>query len=278
MQAALVGASAAGMLAPTLSALPAGLHESGAGGTTMLFRRVRDHVVHQNWTAIAIDFLIVVAGVFVGTQVSSWNSDRLEQPAQAGGFSLHAGIDIEPGQRQKLERLCRYVSRPPVAVDRMALTASGQVRYTLKTPYRDGTTHSVLEPLDLMARLAALVPPPRMHLTRYHGVFAPHSKLRAAVTPAGRGRGGKPPAEQGVEPSSTPRHVAMSWAKRLMRVFAVEIEACARCGGKLKIIASIEEPAVITKILAHLERTAPDQHQPDLPLGARAPPTQSPLL
>jgi hypothetical protein len=53
--------------------------------------------------------------------------------AQAGGFSLHAGIDIQPGQRPKLERLCHYVSRPPVAVDRMALTASGQVRYTLKT-------------------------------------------------------------------------------------------------------------------------------------------------
>ncbi len=48
--------------------------------------------------------------------------------AQAGGFSLHAGIDIEPGKRQKLERLCRYVSRAPVVVDRMALTASGQVR------------------------------------------------------------------------------------------------------------------------------------------------------
>jgi len=48
--------------------------------------------------------------------------------AQAGGFSLHAGIDIQPHQRLKLERLCRYVSRPPVSVDRMALAASGQVR------------------------------------------------------------------------------------------------------------------------------------------------------
>jgi len=86
-------------------------------------------------------------------------------------------------------RACGYVSRPPVAEERMALTASGHARYTLKTPYRDGTTHIVLEPLDLMARLAALVPPPRMHLTRFHGVFAPHSKLRAAVTPAHRGIG-----------------------------------------------------------------------------------------
>ena len=79
--------------------------------------------------------------------------------ANAGGFSLHAGIDIEPYQRAKLERLCRYVSRPPVAEERLALTASGQVRYQLKTPYRDGTTQSMLEPLDLMARLAARAPP-----------------------------------------------------------------------------------------------------------------------
>jgi putative transposase len=95
-------------------------------------------------------------------------------------------VDIAPKQREKLERLCRYVSRPPVSSERLALTASGQVRYTLKTPYRDGTTHIVLEPPDLMARLAALVPTPRMHLTWYHGVLAPHSQYRAAVTPAHR--------------------------------------------------------------------------------------------
>jgi hypothetical protein len=102
---------------------------------------------------------------------------------------LHAiaGLDIQPHQREKLERLCRYVSRPPMAVERLALTSRGQVLYQLKTAYRDGTTHIVLEPLDLMARLAALVPPPRMHLTRFHGVFAPHSQLRSAVTPARRG-------------------------------------------------------------------------------------------
>jgi hypothetical protein len=70
----------------------------------------------------------------------------------------------------------------------------------------------------------------------------------------------------------------MSWAQRLRRVFGVEIQACARCGGKLKVIASIEEPAVIEKIVAHLERTAPDQCQSERPLGARAPPAQSRLL
>jgi hypothetical protein len=86
--------------------------------------------------------------------------------------SLHAGVDIAPHQREKRERLCRCVSRPPVASERLALTSSGHVRYALKTPCRDGTTHIVLEPPDLMARLAALVPPPRMPMTRFHGVFA----------------------------------------------------------------------------------------------------------
>jgi len=121
-----------------------------------------------------------------------------------------------------------------------------------------------------MARLAALVPPPRMHLTRYHGVFAPHSRWRAAVTPARRGLGAPQPPP--------PRHVAMNWARRLKRVFGIEIDTCVRCGGTLRIIASIAEPPVIAKILAHLERTAPQRHQPERPLGARAPPMQACLL
>jgi len=72
--------------------------------------------------------------------------------------------------------------------------------------------------------------------------------------------------------------VALRWAQRLKRVFEIDIEACTRCGGKLAIIVSIEEPEVIAKILAHLEKTAPDHHQAELPLGARAPPTQARLI
>jgi hypothetical protein len=153
-----------------------------------------------------------------------------------------------------------------VATERLALTSSGQVRCQLKTPYHDGTTHIVMEPLDLMARLAALVPPPRMHLTRYHGVFAPHSQLRAKVTPVKRGVGAAKSAYQSsqIQQQTTPRHVAMNWARRLKRVFGVEIEGCARCGGKLKIIASIEEPAVIAKILAQLQMVVGEDSRPEL--------------
>ncbi|MFO1455070.1 MAG: transposase [Steroidobacteraceae bacterium] len=197
--------------------------------------------------------------------------------AEAGGFSLHAGLEIQPGERARLERLCRYVSRPPVATERLAVMPSGQVRYQLKTPYRDGTTHIVLEPLDLMARLAALVPPSRMHLTRYHGVFAPHSRLRAAITPSGRGAGGKG-AKQGAEAPAAPKRAALSWAQRLKRVFAIEIENCCRCQGRLRVIASIEEPEVIARILAHQERGCGAAEPERAPIAARAPPRQGRLL
>ena len=168
--------------------------------------------------------------------------------AQAAGFSLHAGIGIEADARGKLERLCRYVSRPAVAEERLARTERGDVRVQLKTAYRDGTTHVILDPLDFLARLAALMPPPRVHATRYHGVFAPHHALRAAITPAGRGRGAQ---HSDAAERAVPKHLAMSWMQRLKRVFAIEIETCRRCGGKLKVIASIEDPALIEPILAH---------------------------
>lgn len=87
-----------------------------------------------------------------------------------------------------LERLCRYISRPAVSEKRLSLTLNGNVRYQLKTPYRDGTTQVIFEPLDFIARLAALVPKPRVNLTRFHGVFAPNSKHRAHVTPGKRGK------------------------------------------------------------------------------------------
>jgi hypothetical protein len=204
--------------------------------------------------------------VFALQTVPAWEEgERREGVAQYAGFSLHAGTALAGEERDKLERLARYVTRPAVAEERLTLTAQGQVRYRLKTPYRDGTTHVVLEPLDFLARLAALVPPPRVHLTRYHGVFAPHAGLRAAITPAGRGARRRDGAEE-----APPAHAPMSWTQRLKRVFAIEIERCVSCGGRLEVIASIEEPALIERILEHLRQRAQADQAP-LP-GARAPP------
>ena len=68
------------------------------------------------------------------------------------GFSLHAGVTARAHERAKLERLCRYIARPAVSTQRLSLTRNGQVRYELKTPYRNGTTHVIFEPLDFMYR------------------------------------------------------------------------------------------------------------------------------
>ena len=142
----------------------------------------------------------------------------------------------------------------------------------LKTPYRDGTTHVIFQPLDFIARLASLVPKPRVNLTRFHGVFAPNSQHRATVTPAKRGRGAKPRAsEEGQEKTAAERRAAMTWAQRLKRVFGIDIETCLACGGALRIIACIEDPAVIKKILTHLDKKDACTELSRLP-PCRAPP------
>ena len=117
----------------------------------------------------------------------------------------------------------------------------------LKSAYHDGTTHIVMPPLEFMQRLAALVPRPRLHLIRFHGVLAPNAKVRAAIVPG--------PEQSTSKHSADHAHGAparMSWACLRKRVFDIDIERCPHCGGDLKIIAVIEEPAVIAKILTHL--------------------------
>lgn len=170
--------------------------------------------------------------------------------ATAGGFSLHAGISARADQRDKLERLCRYVARSAVADRRLSLTRQGQVRYSLKTPWRDGTTHVLFDPLDFIARQAALIPRPGVNLTRYHGIFAPNSRFRAQVTPARRGKR----FSADVTATEPQKHRAMTWARRLKRVFKIDIDVCEQCGGAVNIIACIERPYVIDRILSHLRR------------------------
>ena len=99
-----------------------------------------------------------------------------------------------------------------------------------------------------MQRLAALVPRPRLHLTRFHGVLAPHAKLRSKVVPKSERAAAAHTCEH-AQAHSAP--VRMSWARLLKRVFDIDIERCA-CGGNLKFVAVIEQPDVIEKILTHL--------------------------
>jgi len=102
----------------------------------------------------------------------------------ARGFSLHAATRIEAEDRTGLERLCRYITRPPLAAGRLQCIDTDHLTFRLKTPWSDGTTHLLLSPLELMEKLAALIPPPRLNLLRYHGILAPNARHRCQVVPA----------------------------------------------------------------------------------------------
>ena len=188
--------------------------------------------------------------------------------AKNSEFSLHAGVATKANERDKLERICRYIARPAVAESRLSLSDSGDVIYRFKKAWDDGTTAIKLTQLEMMERLAALVPRPRVHLTRFHGVLGPHYKYRKLIVPKKKvelalatgatddAGSAIHPADSDKPPASTKR---IAWAQLLKRVFNIDVSVCTKCKGKVKIIAAIEDPKVIKKILNHmgLPSTAP---------------------
>jgi hypothetical protein len=171
--------------------------------------------------------------------------------ASVQGFSLHANTQVPAHRRDQLERLIRYTARGAVSLERLTQDANGDLVYTFTHPWSDGTTGIRLAPLELLEKLAALVPLPRMHLVRYGGCLAPHSHLRGAIIPTPRQQGME--AEAATDTAS-PR---WSWARLLKRVFALDMARCPFCQqGTLRIIAAITQGEVIRKILRHLKLAA----------------------
>ena len=205
--------------------------------------------------------------------------------AQLSGCSLHADTVCEAHVRDSLERLCRYIARPALSNERLSVNDRGQVVYRLKHSFRDGTTHVVLDPIEFIARLAApevplaararSVPRPRAHLTRYHGVFAPNCTHRHRIIPN--------PVHQSAREPHPSRRAPISWMQRLKRVFHIDIEHCGMCGGTLRVIACIETPELIEKILTHLAARNTDcidrpRAPPLHPSQAQPPASPSPAL
>jgi hypothetical protein len=179
----------------------------------------------------------------------------------------------------RLERVCRYVLRPPVAIERLHLTDDGRVRLSLRQPWRDGTTDLVFTPLELLERLAVLVPRPRINLILYFGVLGARATARAEVAGPGCAisAGESAPAEDSerapasVEPTASAGGRNRSWAVLMQRTFGLDVLACPRCGGRLRLIALIEQPSVINRVLRHLGLPA----ELPVPRPARPPPDQA---
>ena len=94
-----------------------------------------------------------------------------ELRVNAHGFSLHAAVRWRADQRKELEQLCPYITRPAIANERLKRNRGGQVVLQLKSPYKDGTAHIVIEPLEFMECMATMAPRPHLHLIRPHGVL-----------------------------------------------------------------------------------------------------------
>jgi hypothetical protein len=160
---------------------------------------------------------------------------------------LHANTEMPAQRRDQLERLLRYTARGAVVLERLEEDANGNLIYAFNRPWSDGTTGITLSPLELLEKLAAIVPLPRAHLVRYGGCLAPHSKLRAAIIPT--------PRQQGVDGEEAKTGTPYwHWARLLGRVFDLDMATCPFCRrGSLRIIAAITQESVMTRILRHLK-------------------------
>ncbi|QDV07986.1 Putative transposase [Planctomycetes bacterium Poly30] len=188
-------------------------------------------------------------------QSSGWGSQYVPPPlvVNADGFSLRALI--RKGQRAQLEKLCRYVTRPAISLERFDVRPDGMVSWLLRKAWRDGTKGFVMTPHEFMARLAALAPHPREHQLTYQGVLAPASSLRDLVAPRPVVR--KEPKEVDVadedaaksagEPSKDQRYIR--WADLLKRVFSEDVLKRPRCRGRRHMISVITDPETARKVL-----------------------------
>jgi hypothetical protein len=226
--------------------------------------------------------------------------------ASVQGFSLHAAQAVGAQDREALERLLRYGLRAPFAQERLSVREDGKVIYRLRRPWPNdrGATHLVLDPLDFLRRLAALVSFPYQHQTRYHGVFANRCKLRRLLPPpprreeenpgiatrcgASAPRDGTAPSAAQVPPQAAdrPRRHRTPWAQLLRRVLHVDALSCPKCSRvrvvPMVVLAVLTDPDVVTRILHHLGLPAtPPAIAParrvsgQIPVDPYAPPLQT---
>lgn len=183
--------------------------------------------------------------------------------AACDGYNLHAAVVVSAGDRGALERLCRYVCRPPLARTRLEEQPDGTLLLRLKQAWSDGTSSLSFTPFELLEKLAAIIPRPRKNLAFYHGVLGARSAWRTEVVPA-------PPKEVQPAPGLLRRHPAdrprpsrwWPWASLLWRVFEVDGWLCPMCGARMELRTVALYPPATTRILAGLAAAA--RSPPDL--------------
>ncbi len=205
----------------------------------------------------------------LGTRAGAQVRRLGEEPRQGGrvtggprhahleGFDLHADVWVPANNRARLEQLCRYVLRPPLAEDRLRLLADGCVRVTLKRAWRDGTTYLLFEPVEFLEKVAALTPRPEINLALYPGCWprtragGPASSPTAGSTVTRRRIGTNQRRAGAGTPGRGPAPL-LDVGRADAPGFGLEVLRCPRCAGRMQLMATIDDPAVIQRILAHL--------------------------
>ncbi len=181
-----------------------------------------------------------------------------EPVAEVRGVNVHAKQLVDGRDRKQLERLCRYITRPPLSQDRVELRPDGRIELTLKSVWRDGTRAVVFEPRDFLVRLIAAIPPPKFHLLRYFGILSSHSALRAEVVPvpAHDPTLRRPPPAEGDQlelfandETPPPRK---RWAWLLRHVFRADLDTCPKCGGPMRWVEAAATRTASERLLSKL--------------------------
>ena len=164
---------------------------------------------------------------------------------------MHAATRAGALDHEGREALLKYILRPSVAQERVTHAPGGLVRITLKRPFSDGTVAIDMDPLSLLCRLAASVPPPRFHTVRYAGVLAPASKLRPRIIPEPQADVGATATEDDVVEDKPLRKGFRyrPWAELLKRTFRIDVLCCPTCQGRMKFIAMVTDPKSATRFL-----------------------------
>ena len=183
------------------------------------------------------------------------------------GYNIHANVSFDASDRGGLERLCRYVLRPPLALGRLERLPSGRVLLGLKRAWSDGTTGIELSPLELVEKLAAIIPPPRANQILYAGVLAGNAAWRAEVVP------NVPTSTEAEREARAALKLVKAedrrargeraeqrrcWAELLRRVFEYDGWACPHCHKPMKLRSIvIREPATTQVVSGLLKATGP---------------------
>jgi hypothetical protein len=199
----------------------------------------------------------------------------------AHGWDVHAGVRVPAGERKQLERLLRYMLRPPLSEARLLRLPDGRVRLRLQRPWRNGTRFLVFQGIDFLARLVPLVPPPRVHQVVAHGVLAPRSRLRSQVVPAPPEEEAPAPPQQLPLPLSPARIRARAGRRRyiprallMKRTLEIDPLVCPRCGRQMRVGEAVTEAEKIREMLSARGIAQLSRRQPQ----ARAPPPTAQLV